>query len=218
LAPSDGWARVLEVALGASGAPVYVVNDDGRVLGAILLEDVAALIREESVLERLLVAADVMRSVEPASMESTLARCLRSLSREGVDERPVTDEEGRLIGVITRSDLLALYDREVLSRGSSLVTFSDRDEEGTPLYTTVHIPDDARLETIVVAGELVGRTLRSLDLRAKHGIHVHALRTEGSDAQMIPDANRPLEEGQVLLVTGNRDAIDRVRSQAHHEV
>jgi len=217
LAPSDGWARVVELTL-ASGAPTYVVDDEGQLLGVILLEDVAALIREESVLEKLLVAADAMRSVEAASVDSTLARCLRALSVEGADERPVVDDDGRLIGVITRSDLLALYDREVLSKNTSLVTFSDRDDEGTPMYTTVKVPEDSRLETIVVAGDLIGRSLRNLDMRAKHGVHVHAMRCGESEPPMIPNPEQPLKEGNVLLVTGDPEAIEQLRSLASQEV
>ncbi|HHH31448.1 MAG TPA: CBS domain-containing protein [Polyangiaceae bacterium] len=214
VAPHQSWDELLEVALGSSGHPTYVADEQGHLLGVIVLEDVAALIRDEGALKNVLVAADVMRNVEAASVDATLDHCLRALTHEGLDEQPVVDDDGRLLGIITRRDLLALYDREVCSRTTGQLTFADRDGEGHPIFTTIHVPEGAHVETVPVGEGLAGQSLRDLDLRAKLGVQVHAIRPRAGGPALPPDPAAPLEPTNVLLVTGEPEGVEALRAMA----
>jgi len=206
------FAEVVRRALEASPRPVYVVDRAGHLAGTILLADVAALIRDQDVLEDVLIANDVMRPINhTVSLDDTLAVCLKILGRKGRPELPVTDADESLLGVVTRSDILGLYDREVLLRGHGAVAVVDG-AHGPASFTSVHVPKGEQVETVVVCGELAGRTLRGLDLRARHGVHVHGVkRGEGEPARRA-EPRTPLEEGEVLLVTGPPKGIAALRA------
>jgi CBS domain-containing protein len=211
LRPNAPWATVVAAALEAGAQPLYVTEDDGTLLGTIRLEDAAALIRDEAVLKDLLVAYDVMRPVaDTVGCDDTLDLCLKTLSKQGLSELAVTDDDGKLLGAIARSDILVLYDREVLQRGDAVVGFS-RDDHA-PLSSTVRLGD--RIETVTVSGHLVGRTLRGLDLRARYGVYVHGFKTSPEAPARRPEPEMKLPEGSILLVTGEPDNVREVRDLA----
>lgn len=56
--------------------------------------------------------------------------------------------------------------------------------------------------------ELISKSLRHLDLRAKYGIHVMALRNSGETLAIVPDPDTYIQEGDSLLVIGDKDKIN----------
>ncbi|MEU6879142.1 CBS domain-containing protein [Streptomyces sp. NPDC046712] len=83
-----------------SGVPV--VDEDDHVVGVVSESDLLA--RHE------LTARDLM--TEPAvtvHAEETVANAARLMVRRGVERLPVVDEEERLVGIVTRRDLLCVY-------------------------------------------------------------------------------------------------------------
>ncbi|MFF8841033.1 CBS domain-containing protein [Streptomyces sp. NPDC015130] len=93
-----------------SGVPV--VDEDDRVIGVVSESDLLA--RDE------LTARDLMTT--PAitvHAEETVADAARLMVRRGVERLPVVDEEERLVGIVTRRDLLCVYlrpDAEIRQR------------------------------------------------------------------------------------------------------
>lgn len=97
--PSDDVAALL-VDHDISGVPV--VDGDERVIGVISRTDL--LIRDH------LTARDVM--TEPAvtvHADQTVTEAARLITRRGVTRLPVVDEEDRLVGIVTRRDLLRVF-------------------------------------------------------------------------------------------------------------
>jgi stage IV sporulation protein FB len=100
-------ARAL-VANEIGGAPV--VDDDGRVLGFLARADLADPERRANALERsgpspsvadlMLPALAVLRDSEPA------IEAARMMVREHLHRVLVTDEVGRLVGIVTPTDVL----------------------------------------------------------------------------------------------------------------
>ncbi len=211
------FATVSERVLEAGARPIYVTTESGLLCGTISLEDVAASIRDEDVLKDLLIADDVMRPLaHKVCCADTLASCLTILSRQGLPELPVTDDAGALLGVITRTDILVLYDREVLQRDGGLLAFVHRDDERA-LSTTVHVPDGQRVTTIEVGAGLKGRSLRELDLRATYGVHVHGVRSAQGDAARRPDPDVALTPGEILLISGPPERVREVQQRTTSE-
>ncbi|MFD0367959.1 CBS domain-containing protein [Streptomyces sp. NPDC127114] len=93
-----------------SGIPV--VDDDDRVVGVVSESDLLA--RHE------LTAGDLMTSpAVTVHAEETVADAARLMVRRGVERLPVVDVEERLVGIVTRRDLLGVYlrpDAEVRRR------------------------------------------------------------------------------------------------------
>ncbi|AWZ03418.1 MULTISPECIES: CBS domain-containing protein [unclassified Streptomyces] len=97
--PSDDVAALL-IDHDISGVPV--VDGDERVIGVISRTDL--LIQDH------LTARDVM--TEPAvtvHAEQTVTEAARLITRRGVTRLPVVDEEDRLVGIVTRRDLLRVF-------------------------------------------------------------------------------------------------------------
>ncbi len=208
--PNAPWATVVALALEAGSRPLYVAKDDGQLLGTISLEDTAALIRDEAVLQDLLIAYDVMRPpVRTVGCDDTLDVCLKVLSHQGLPELPVVDTQSRLLGVVTRADILMLYDREVLQQRGGALGFMDADQ--ALASSTVQLPTGERIRTVQVAGRLVGQTLRSLDLRARYGVHVHGFKAGPGEPAQRPEPEMKLTAGTLLLVTGQPDHVRDVQ-------
>ncbi|MGH8946022.1 MAG: CBS domain-containing protein [Acidimicrobiia bacterium] len=113
------------VQAGVSGLPV--VADDGRLVGVLSEAD---LLGEEAkrggVREGLRLgdpsyhpriegrqrAGDLMTTpVVTASIETTVDEAARMMLREGVKRLPVLDRSGRLVGIVSRADVVAAYAR-----------------------------------------------------------------------------------------------------------
>ncbi|MEU8524062.1 MULTISPECIES: CBS domain-containing protein [Streptomyces] len=83
-----------------SGVPV--VDDDDHVVGVVSESDLLA--RHE------LTAREVMtRPPVTVHAEETVADAARLMVRRGVERLPVVDVEDRLVGIVTRRDLLCVY-------------------------------------------------------------------------------------------------------------
>ena len=197
---------------------MYVVDDDQRPLGAVVMEDVAGITRDEDVLQHVLVAADLMRPLPGTTrVDDTLADCMDLFSKRSVMELPVVDEQGRLSGVLNRADVLAHYNREVLYRDAVLKFVDDQSPEKTEHSAQVQLSSGEVVEEVPVAGALVGQSLKQLDLRARYGVIVFAL----IDCELrtrFPAADVPLERGQCIEVCGARDQIVLVRALAAEDV
>lgn len=79
----------------------------------------------------------------------------------------------------------------------------------------VELGGDLALTEVRAPEVLIGQSLRELELRQRYGVIVIAVRTRGSlDVSGLPDPDRPLEPGDVLVIVGSDEASDRlVRSR-----
>lgn len=116
-----------------SGVPV--VDDDDHVVGVVSESDLLA--RHE------LTARDLMTTpAVTVHAEETVADAARLMVRRGVERLPVVDEEERLVGIVTRRDLLGVYlrpDAEIRRRICEDVL---SDTMGLPEYAVdVHVLD-----------------------------------------------------------------------------
>ncbi|WP_426405190.1 CBS domain-containing protein [Streptomyces sp. R-07] len=127
-----------------SGVPV--VDEDDRVVGVVSESDL--LTRAE------LTARELMsRPAVTVHAEESVADAARLMVRRGVERLPVVDEEERLVGIVTRRDLLRVHlrpDTEIRRRIREDV-----------LTDAMHLPGDA-VDVHVLEGvaTLAGRVRR----------------------------------------------------------
>lgn len=57
----------------------------------------------------------------------------------------------------------------------------------------------------------VGKTLRELNVRAKYGVNVIALRSGGDAIKVSPGPDQPLTDQDVLVILGGNDDLNRVQ-------
>ena len=70
----------------------------------------------------------------------------------------------------------------------------------------LEITPNVSIVEISVSSEMEGESLKSLNLRAKHGINVLAIR-RGSEVIVSPDADIPLESEDVLIAIGSNEDV-----------
>ncbi|MBA3708026.1 MAG: chloride channel protein, partial [Planctomycetes bacterium] len=112
-------------AMATSGQSIVpVVDADRRLVGVVTQDDLRGLARD-ALLDRLVVCEDLMSGAATALVPTdSLARAMRRLTSQHVDELPVVGAQRRLIGLISRRMLLDHY-REAVER-----IRADRTEEG----------------------------------------------------------------------------------------
>jgi CBS-domain-containing membrane protein len=103
-----------------------VVDDDQKVIGVVSEADMLnkeALIDEPSLVGGILhrrdqakargiTAGDLMTTaVAAVRPEDTVEHAARLMYDRGVKRLPVTDERGRLVGIVSRADVLSVFDR-----------------------------------------------------------------------------------------------------------
>ena len=96
-----------------------LLDDKGRFKGMIWFHDIREVMLEYD-MHALLIAEDVMGKPPPTLAPSnSLADALVQFSNTDADTLPVfrSDSREELEGIITRSDLLRSYERELLIRG-----------------------------------------------------------------------------------------------------
>ncbi len=81
-----------------------VVDDAGKIVGIITSEEMA-IITSDPALLLLVNAADLMRPTVSAGLDDDLGLALHAMLSNGLSQLPVTDEEGRCIGLVSESDI-----------------------------------------------------------------------------------------------------------------
>ena len=193
----------------------YVTDKEGRPYGVVTMDEVSAIIRDESSMRNLLVAADLMRPlVSTVSPDDTLDLCITLFSQQHVEELPVVDRaSGHLAGWIRQDDVISLYNREVLHRESVLKFVESQECTGPSSEELVHLSSGDIKDEIPVDGLLVGKSLRNLDLRTRYGVIVCAVRHRSGEST-FPNPSVELAKGDTLVVIGPEDKVKGLREAA----
>ena len=91
-----------------------VVDRELRLVGVVTVADLVRLAAEPPEATLPLIAADVATPVDPLTPDDSLLDAVRRMGVRGAASLPVVDpESGRLLGLLSRADVLALYERAV---------------------------------------------------------------------------------------------------------
>ncbi|MFJ5833697.1 CBS domain-containing protein [Streptomyces sp. NPDC093089] len=101
-APAASFKDVAKLLVEHDITGVPVVDEDDRVLGVVSESDLLAH-RERTVRELMTAPAVTVHA------EQSVADAARLMVRRGVERLPVIDEEERLVGIVTRRDLLCVF-------------------------------------------------------------------------------------------------------------
>jgi CIC family chloride channel protein len=99
-----------------------VVDDERRLCGIIDLADLGRVAKDYGNLSPLVLAIDLARPSETVSPNETLLDAMRRMGVRGLSALPVVDPaDGRVLGVVSRHHVLAVYERSIAG--------SDRDDD-----------------------------------------------------------------------------------------
>jgi CIC family chloride channel protein len=199
-------ARVV-AALPQGEAPLAVVVEGGRVVGVIAVAELREVLGTDE-LPLAVIAEDVMSTPRAAvAPDETLYEALSVLERSGADALPVIDRrDGGFLGVLTRAGVhervvghLAHAREQLLREHSGLAAFEEQSQL-VSLLSGLPSPEAGTIVRVPVEAELVGRSLRQVDVRRTRGGVVLAIQTSDHRTISPPDPARPLRPDDRLVI------------------
>ena len=193
--------EVLRVVAGSRSATFPVVSDAGDLVGVLAFGALRALLLEEN-LGPLVVARDLCEPhFAKLTPEASLGEAFRLLEGEGLEDLPVVAVENprRLLGLLSRADLIAAYNRTVAALGALPAS-----ARPGPQWA-----DSYRVLVVPAPRAWVGRSLRDIDCRARYGVAVLAVRPDArvESGYELPDPDRPFAAHDTVVLAGPADGL-----------
>ncbi len=125
--------------LGSPGQDLFpVVGDANELLGVLAVSDLARIAREHPERHAPLTAAQAAQPSEAVHPEDSLLEAMRRMGARGVGALPVVEPGGgRLLGLLSRRDMLGLYERILAGAPASAPANPDT-PPGSPLSGREH--------------------------------------------------------------------------------
>jgi CBS-domain-containing membrane protein len=164
-----------------------------------------------------IVAADLMSRVEPVTRDEPLSSVFEALDANELDEMPVVDgpETRKLVGTVTRRDVMAALHMEVLKRQNLRAKFVRReDEQAQTDY--VELPKGVELARVPAHPAHFDKAIGETAIRSSHKLTVLSVvrRDEGGrEIRILPDVGTKISRGDELIVIGGADDIKRWRKE-----
>ena len=211
------FRQLMDLMVESPHTSFFVTGHGDRLRGVISLDDLRKAIYDTEALDSVLVAYDFLRpATHVFTPDDTLDVVMKAFSETSADELPVVNNERdyRLIGAVTKNDVIDAYNREVLKRdmATSLSSYI------TSLRTCkrVELVDGNVLCEMEVPGSFVNKTLQELDLRRRYGIEVVLIR-KGFDPEkketgsmLTPRPDYRFGVGDSILVIGKKETVDKM--------
>jgi CIC family chloride channel protein len=189
---------------------LYVVDAAGALIGRIHIHDIKFFLNDSS-LQSVVIATDLMRPPVPATPEETLAGIIGRFDDPDLEEIAVVDDHAhqRLIGRVTRRDIMACLSDEVLGQRKLRTRFR-RKEDAEAIH--VQLPPHTVLDKVAVPDNFAGRTIGSLEfpqavlplIYVEHG-------GDGVEQRRVADPTLELRAGSELIVLGPEASIAELK-------
>lgn len=169
----EPFSRVVDYFLSAPRNFLYVVDGQGRFMGAISLHAIKETLHTRFGHE-IVLATDLTEPFESVTPDQPLADVMGVFWRQHSERLPVVADRAsmRLIGWIGQRDLLGVYQQEILDQNPLLARFQTTEPSGTGRATYIELPPGTTIRTFVVPSGLAGRTVGEIVPNGKYGVHV----------------------------------------------
>jgi len=216
---TDDFPTVVEAFLRHRFNYMYVVDESGRYLGVIALHELKKMLGDADSLH-MVIAQDLLTTeFQTVAPEDSLAETLERFWKQDSERLPVvTRREEKLVGWISKRDLIALYKQEVLGEGQMFGRFGQAGDEERKQDRFVELPKDFEVVSLPVPPAMVGKSLRELDPRGTYGLYV--LQIVGYDPVFgtrnvrMPGPESILQREDRLVVVGPAKGIQGFRNVA----
>ncbi|MGN0830330.1 MAG: HPP family protein [Candidatus Ornithospirochaeta sp.] len=197
--PDMGVFEAFELMKNEGVQRLPVLDNDGNLVGIISEKNItsAAADREVSIVEFALLLSkikvgDVMtKEVITVSVDDPVELAARKMSDNDISILPVVDNNGKLVGVVSRSDLFRLLLELFGTRHYGIrVTFRIKDQKGV-------------IAKLAIALEKIGANIVSIgNLDSDQGYSTIIMKINGVDESLIKDTLSPLVDGNLDIREG----------------
>mgnify|MGYP003404837526 FL=1 len=197
--PDMGVFEAFELMKSEGVQRLPVLDGDGNLVGIISEKNItsAAADKEVSIVEFALLLSkikvgDVMtKEVITVSVDDPVEMAARKMSDNDISILPVVDNNGKLVGVVSRSDLFRLLLELFGTRHYGIrVTFRIKDQKGV-------------IAKLAIALEKIGANIVSIgNLDSDQGYSTIIMKINGVDENLIKDTLSPLVDGNLDIREG----------------
>lgn len=197
--PDMGVFEAFELMKNEGVQRLPVLDNDGNLVGIISEKNItsAAADREVSIVEFALLLSkikvgDVMtKEVITVSVDDPVELAARKMSDNDISILPVVDNDGKLVGIVSRSDLFRLLLELFGTRHYGIrVTFRIKDQKGV-------------IAKLAIALEKIGANIVSIgNLDSDQGYSTIIMKINGVEESLIKDALTPLVDGNLDIREG----------------
>ena len=197
--PDMGVFEAFELMKSEGVQRLPVLDGEGNLVGIISEKNItsAAADKEVSIVEFALLLSkikvgDVMtKEVITVSVDDPVELAARKMSDNDISILPVVDNNGKLVGVVSRSDLFRLLLELFGTRHYGIrVTFRIKDQKGV-------------IAKLAIALEKIGANIVSIgNLDSDQGYSTIIMKINGVDESLIKDTLSPLVDGNLDIREG----------------
>ena len=202
--------ELVNLALNRHRNVIFVVDEAGRYVGLVTLQDLKHALSSQEQLSRYKDIGDFIEKAPSIGEEETLDTVVTLFGDTGFDRLPVLDMNGVLAGSVIISDVIRQYNMEVSNRNIAIelgAVVHDKELSGS-----IQLGGGTIVTEIEVPSWTDGKSIGELDLRNTHNISVFLVKETGNDQEpkvVTPGSSYILRAGDTILVGGHREDIDR---------
>ena len=148
-----------------------------------------------------------------ASVLTTLI--LKELGVQHIVARAITDEHSKVLQRVGATKVV-LLERDMGARiANSLVSPS--------ILEHIELSPESSIMEAVPPKEFIGKSIRDVDVRAKHGLNIIGIRKKEAYAEGVcelnvaPKADYVIKQGDVFILIGSNENLDKFRKKYHIE-
>ena len=208
------FSMIVEQFLKEPYSNIYVVNSTGKFLGAIRLHSMKEMLHQGESLSSVIADDLVDDSFQFVTPRQTLSDVMDIFWRENAERLPVIDNptDRKLIGWISKRDLLGVYSQEIMHKRQLLGHFVVREgDEKRDVF--VELPEGFEVRTLELPVHLNGRTLAELAPRSSYSVHILVIKRRdpvtGRNVTEMPEPTTRLFAGDDLVVIGKDGGLEQ---------
>lgn len=194
---------------------VYVKNPQNKIVGVITDNEIRPIITEYDTLSKMLVANDIaIPDVKIVNENDNLDFVFKLLGSSLVQQFPVSDNKGNIVGTVRRQDVITSYNKATMKQN---MQDSFATELRTIEKTTVSkVADGYSIIEKNVLRSFIGKSMIDLRFRNVYGLEILMIKNKASilsdeegDKIIIPDPSYKFVEYDMLVLFGSDENIKK---------
>jgi len=198
----------------------FVINKENKLIGILSVDDLRKIIFDMDSLQPLIVAYDIMVPAKHiVTPEESLDIIMKIFSEVNYDELPVVNnlEEKKLIGVISKKDVIDLYNQEILKRDTA--TTLSRFISTTERYKEIHLVNNKYLSEFKIPDFFIDKKIKDLKIANVFNVEIILIKTFVNKNYSIitPFADYKFSKDDIITVIGEKEDIRKLKNFKNEE-
>ncbi len=192
----------------------FVVDKNNKLLGVLTIDDLRKIIFDLDSLESILVAYDIMTPINHfITPDESLDIAMKLFSELNLEELPVINNlsEKKLIGIITKKDVIDLYNQEILKRdtASTLSKFITSTEK----FKEIRLIENKYLSELEIPESFINKTIKELKIANNFHVEIILIKSliNNNYSLVTPYGDYLFKKGDMITVIGEKTNIDKLK-------